>query len=142
MIILYKLSKYGWLTKKEKEKAEELRLSYRIATPSLKKQIKFLSGGNQQKVIIARTMAEELKVIILDEPTKGVDIGAKQEIFKLVRQLADSGIAVNFISSEIEEVIDVSNRVLIMRDGENILELEGTKVTKRRVLEIILEETQ
>lgn len=142
MIILYKLSKYGWLTKKEKEKAEELRLSYRIATPSLKKQIKFLSGGNQQKVIIARTMAEELKVIILDEPTKGVDIGAKQEIFKLVRQLADSGIAVIFISSEIEEVIDVSNRVLIMRDGENILELEGTKVTKRRVLEIILEETQ
>ena len=97
IIILDKLSKYGWLTKKEKEMAEELRLSYLIATPSLKKQIKFLSGGNQQKVIIARTMAEKLKVVILDEPSKGVDIGAKQEIFKLVRQLSDSGIAVIFI---------------------------------------------
>jgi ABC-type sugar transport system ATPase subunit len=138
--ILKDLAIRGWLGKKEKGKAEQLVRDYNVVTPSLSREIKFLSGGNQQKVIIARTLASKLKVIILDEPTKGIDVGAKQEVFKLVRDLADSGLAVIFISSELSEVVDVADRILIIKDGRIISELARAEATKQKVLERILRE--
>lgn len=138
--ILKDLSTRGWLGKKERAKAEQLVKDYNVVTPSLAREIKFLSGGNQQKVIIARVLASKLKVIILDEPTKGIDVGAKQEVFKLVKELADSGLAVIFISSELSEVVDVADRILIIKDGKIISELARAEATKQKVLESILRE--
>ena len=76
-----------------------------------------LSGGNQQKVVLAKWLAMQPNVIIFDEPTRGIDIGAKSEIYKIMRQLADSGVAVLMISSDMEEVIGVSDRVAVMHEG-------------------------
>lgn len=141
--ILKELARYGWLGVAENEKANALVAEYNVVSPSIKKQIKFLSGGNQQKVVIARSLASKLKVIILDEPTKGVDVGAKHEIFKLVHALASLGLAVIYISSELSEVVDVSDRVLMIRDGEVIGSLKRSEATKHRVLEnLVTENTQ
>ncbi|HPE73347.1 MAG TPA: ATP-binding cassette domain-containing protein, partial [Candidatus Competibacter sp.] len=84
-----------------------------------------LSGGNQQKLLIARWIAIHPKVLILDEPTKGVDIGAKAEIYRIVSELAAKGVAILVISSELPEVIGISDRILVMREGEIVGELGG-----------------
>ena len=94
-----------------------------IKTPSTETLVKQLSGGNQQKVIIARWLATNPEFLILDEPTRGIDVGTKTEIQKLVRQLADEGKSVIFISSEIEEMLRTCNRLAVLRDGEKVGEL-------------------
>jgi ribose transport system ATP-binding protein len=137
---LKELASYGWLGKREHAASEKLVENYNIKIPSLNSEIKKLSGGNQQKVIIARILATKLKIIILDEPTKGVDVGAKQEIFNLVNKLTELGLSVIFISSEMSEVIDVSDRVLIVREGKIISEMARENVSKHKVLECILQE--
>jgi ribose transport system ATP-binding protein len=90
----------------------------RIKTSSNDKMIKDLSGGNQQKVIFARWMAKGVKMLILDEPTRGIDVNAKGEIHRLIRQMADEGVAIVVISSEIEEVLSVADRVMVMHEGQ------------------------
>ena len=94
-----------------------------IKTPSSETLVKQLSGGNQQKVIIARWLATNPEFLILDEPTRGIDVGTKTEIQKLVLQLAEEGKSVIFISSEIEEMLRTCNRLAVLRDGEKIGEL-------------------
>ena len=110
-----------------------------IATPDAEKKIGELSGGNQQKVILARWMATEPNLLILDEPTRGIDVGAKAEIQRLMLEMCDQGVSVIFISSELEEVIRCSNRITIMRDGKKAGELKGpfSSETQQEILKII-----
>jgi len=99
-----------------------------IKTASRETQLGQLSGGNQQKVILARWLATNPKFLILDEPTRRIDIGTKTEIQKLVLKLADQGMSVIFISSEIEEMIRTCSRMLILRDGQKVGELDSKEV--------------
>ncbi|TIV39290.1 MAG: sugar ABC transporter ATP-binding protein, partial [Mesorhizobium sp.] len=89
-----------------------------IKAPSVLTRTGTLSGGNQQKVVLAKWLAMNPKVMILDEPTRGIDIGAKAEIYGLMRALADAGVAVLMISSDMEEVIGVSDRIAVMHEGQ------------------------
>ncbi|MEA3337208.1 MAG: sugar ABC transporter ATP-binding protein [Chloroflexota bacterium] len=108
-----------------------------ISTPNADQLVKNLSGGNQQKVILARWLATDPRILILDEPTRGIDVGTKAEIQKLVLELADEGKACVFISSELEEVTRTSHRVAIMRDREKVAELTGDEIDERTIMEII-----
>ncbi len=128
-IILALQARYGWFkfisTQKQNEIADKYIQLLGIVTPSPEQLVKNLSGGNQQKVILARWLATDPKVLILDEPTRGIDVGAKTEIQKLVMQLAEEGKSCVFISSELEEVMRVSNRVAVLRDRKKVAEYAG-----------------
>lgn len=96
-----------------------------------------LSGGNQQKLLVARWLAIKPKVLILDEPTRGVDVGAKAEIYRIVAALASRGVAVVFISSELPEIVGMCDRVLVMREGEIVGELDptqGEEITQENIM--------
>ncbi len=108
-----------------------------IATPDAEKRVGELSGGNQQKVILARWMATDPDVLILDEPTRGIDVGAKAEIQRLMLELCEQGMSVIFISSELDEIIRCSNKILVMRDGEKAAELAGEGCTQADIMKII-----
>ena len=128
-IILALQARYGWFkfigTQKQYEIAEKYIKLLGIATPSPDQLVKNLSGGNQQKVILARWLATDPQVLILDEPTRGIDVGAKAEIQKLVLQLAQEGKSIIFISSELEEVLRTSHRIVVMRDHKKAAEYPG-----------------
>jgi ribose transport system ATP-binding protein len=98
-----------------------------------------LSGGNQQKILLARWLVHGTKVLLLDEPTRGVDVGARTEIYQLIRRLADAGTAIVVVSSEIEEVLGLSDRVLVIADGHVILTTPATEIDEHRVLDLIME---
>ncbi len=108
-----------------------------IKTPSADTPIKSLSGGNQQKVILARWLLTHPEYLILDEPTRGIDIGTKVEIQKLVRKLAEEGMSITFISSEIEEMLRTCSRLIVMRDRNIVGELRGGEVTQENVMSTI-----
>jgi simple sugar transport system ATP-binding protein len=108
-----------------------------IATPDADKPVEQLSGGNQQKVLLARWLAAEPRLLILDEPTRGIDVGAKAEIEKLVAQLSADGMAILFISSELEEVARGCHRVVVLRDGRSIGELAGDQIQVERIVGMI-----
>jgi inositol transport system ATP-binding protein len=108
--------------------------SLAIKTRGSGQQIDFLSGGNQQKVMIARALLTEPEVLILDEPTRGIDIGAKAEVHNLIRRLARSGKAVILISSELPEILSLSDRVLVMRGGAISAELDPNRATETQIL--------
>ena len=93
-----------------------------------------LSGGNQQKVLFARWVHACKEVLLLDEPTRGVDVGAKAEIYRLIRRLADEGLAILMISSELLEVIGMSDRTLVMRDGRICGELRGDEINEQAII--------
>jgi simple sugar transport system ATP-binding protein len=128
-IILAIQASRGWFrylsTAKQYEIADRYIKLLNIATPSADQLVKNLSGGNQQKVILARWLATNPQVLILDEPTRGIDVGAKAEIQKLVLSLAEQGMACIFISSELEEVLRTSHRIVVLRDGEKVAEFSG-----------------
>ena len=108
-----------------------------IKTPGLETPIQNLSGGNQQKVLLARWLALQPKLIILDEPTRGIDVGAKAEIEKLVHSLSAQGMAVLFISSDMEEIVRTCQRVAVLRDRRKIGELAGGEVQVGRIMNFI-----
>jgi galactofuranose transport system ATP-binding protein len=110
-----------------------------IVTPDAEQKVKFLSGGNQQKVILARWLASNPKFLILDEPTRGIDVGVKMDIQNLVGELAEKGIAVLFISSELEEVLRCSERILVLRDRKIVGELAGEDINGATVMQTIAE---
>jgi ABC-type sugar transport system ATPase subunit len=109
------------------------RMSIKIA--SMKQEVRFLSGGNQQKVVIARCIGTKPKLLLLDEPLRGVDIGAKSEIVDIVGRIAEQGTAVIVVSSEIEDVQALTNRILVVRDGCIVRELIGDDATETQVLQ-------
>ncbi|MCA9249482.1 MAG: sugar ABC transporter ATP-binding protein, partial [Planctomycetales bacterium] len=103
--------------------------------------ISALSGGNQQKVLIARLLENRPKLLILDEPTRGVDVGAKAEIYRILRQLAHDGVAILVISSELIEIVGLCDRVFVMRDGELARELTGDAITEEAIIAVAAAET-
>lgn len=117
--VIKDISTFGWVNEKEVKKvAEKYVDKLNVATPSIRQNIGNLSGGNQQKCCIAKWLATNPKIIILDEPTKGIDIGAKEEIHKIIDQLVKENYAVIIISSELPEVIGASDRIIVMYEGE------------------------
>jgi ABC-type sugar transport system ATPase subunit len=133
--LLKRVSRWGVLKRgMEKDLAQKYIKDLSIKTPGAETAIGSLSGGNQQKVIIGRCLASKPRVLILDEPTKGIDIGAKAEIHRLIEQLARSGVAVLLISSELPELLALSDRVVVMRQGRVVGELDGANVTKEQVM--------
>lgn len=113
--------------------------SFNIATPDSEKPIEELSGGNQQKVILARWLATRPKLLILDEPTRGIDIGAHAEIIKLIKSLCDEGMSLLVASSELDELVAFANRVVVMRDHRKVAELHGTELTSQSIMHSIAE---
>ncbi|MCL6353191.1 L-arabinose ABC transporter ATP-binding protein AraG [Pectobacterium polaris] len=109
-----------------------------IKTPSDEQLIMNLSGGNQQKAILGRWLSEEMKVILLDEPTRGIDVGAKHEIYHVIYELANQGIAVLFASSDLPEVLGLADRIIVMREGAVSGELLHTDATEQKVLSLAM----
>ena len=119
--------------------ADEFIRRLRIKTPSREQEIRLLSGGNQQKVILARWLAEpKLKVLILDEPTRGIDVGAKNEIYRIIHDVAERGCCVIVVSSELPEVLGIADRVIVMREGRISGELARRDATETAVLRLAL----
>jgi len=115
--------------------------SLNIKTPSADQLIMNLSGGNQQKAILGRWLSEDMKVNLLDEPTRGIDVGAKNEIYQLIYALADQGIAVLFASSDLPEVMGLADRILVMREGEIAGELDHNDATEALTLSLAMPKT-
>ena len=128
-IILGVQANKGWIRHLSRQQQDELAQKYirllNISTPTADQLVENLSGGNQQKVILARWLATNPQLLILDEPTRGIDVGAKAEIQKLVLELAEEGKACMFISSEMEEVLRTSHRIVVLRDREKVTEFSG-----------------
>lgn len=126
------------MSRKEMEEAADKYIEMlQIKTASRETPIKSLSGGNQQKVIIGRWLLTNPEYLILDEPTRGIDIGTKTEIQKLVLDLADQGMAVTFISSEVEEMIRTCSRMAVLRDGQKVGELEQNEMSQDGIMKAI-----
>jgi ribose transport system ATP-binding protein len=121
-------------TEREDRRTGALAERLDVRAPSLKAQVGSLSGGNQQKVLFAKWLATEPRLLIADEPTRGVDVAAKQQIHKLIADLAADGMGVLLISSEIEEVLGLAHRVLVMRGGRVVEELSGAEATQESVM--------
>lgn len=140
-IILALQTKRGMFHPLKRKEMEEIADKYismlQIKTASRETPIKSLSGGNQQKCIIGRWLLTEPDFLILDEPTRGIDIGTKTEIQKLVLNLADKGMSVAFISSEIEEMLRTCSRMAVMRDGKKVGELSGDDLTQDKIMQTI-----
>jgi ribose transport system ATP-binding protein len=132
-----RISKYGIVnTKKEDEIAKKYKERINIKTPSLLQQVINLSGGNQQKVVLAKSLAAESDILIFDEPTRGIDVGAKQEIYQLMTELADNGIAILMISSDMEELLGMSDRIIVLCEGELAGEVKKDQFEQHYILDL------
>jgi ribose transport system ATP-binding protein len=118
----------------EWETAEKYRRDLRIQTPSLNRAVLYLSGGNQQKVVLARWLCSESKVLIFDEPTRGIDVGAKAEVFALMNRLTQRGVGIIMISSEMPEILAMADRILVMKGGRFTAEYVAGEATQERLL--------
>ncbi|MDB4400123.1 sugar ABC transporter ATP-binding protein [Akkermansiaceae bacterium] len=120
----------------ENELAQEGIKNLSISTPGVEQYVRYLSGGNQQKVVLAKWLVMKPQVLLLDEPTRGIDVGAKEEIYGLIEALAQQGMAILFVSSELEEVMGLSDRVLVMHEGAFSGELGGDECTEERIMSL------
>ena len=140
-IVLALQAKFGMFKQITKKQQEELAWKYidalAIVTPGPEQLVGNLSGGNQQKVVLARWLATQPDLLILDEPTRGIDVGAKSEVMNLVVKLAEEGKSILFISSELDEVVRCSNRALIYRDRKRVGELSSVDLNLANIMEII-----
>ncbi|MCE7071777.1 sugar ABC transporter ATP-binding protein [Dyadobacter sp. CY327] len=121
-------------TNSEKASTEQIIADLRIKTTDMNQKVTYLSGGNQQKVVIGKVLLASPEIIILDEPTRGVDVGAKFEIYKLIRNLADKGIAIIMISSELPEILGMSDRILILSKGKQTAILSREEATQELIM--------
>jgi AI-2 transport system ATP-binding protein len=120
-------------TRKENELTDRFAKDLSLQAGSRRRRLANLSGGNQQKVSLAKALASNPSVIILDEPSRGVDVAAREDLYRLIDRMALEGLAVVLISSDFEEVVDLSHRVLVMRDGRIRGELAGDDISLRSV---------
>ena len=137
--ILRRLTQFRVVKRRQElEIARDYVSRLRVKTPSLHQMIGKLSGGNQQKIVLARWLATKPKVLLLDEPTRGIDVGAKAEIYALIESLARSGIGILLISSELPEILGLSDRIVCMQDGRITGELLSSEATEERVLRLCM----
>ncbi|WP_395611004.1 L-arabinose ABC transporter ATP-binding protein AraG [Pseudomonas sp. B22129] len=131
---------FGWLVRDgwEKDNADRQIKAMKVKTPNAEQKIMYLSGGNQQKAILGRWLSMPMKVLLLDEPTRGIDIGAKSEIYQIIHNLAASGIAVIVVSSDLMEVMGISDRILVMSEGALTGELNRDQADEARLLQLAL----
>ena len=145
-IILVLQAQRGWLRPMSRRRQEQIADRFihalNIATPDAEKAIRLLSGGNQQKAILARWLAATPKLLMMDEPTRGIDVGAKFEIARVMQELCEAGMGLLFVSSELEEVVRSSDRVVVMRDRAKVGELTGEQVSEKRIMELIAGESE
>jgi ABC-type sugar transport system ATPase subunit len=132
----------GWIRRQEEARAvRNLTRSFSLAAPSFNAPVRTLSGGNQQKVYLARCLLPKPRVLLLDEPTRGIDVGAKADIYALMRTWTRLGIAILLITSEMDELLALSDRVLVMHSGKLSAELSGRAATKDAVLAAAMGQT-
>ncbi|MBC3923584.1 L-arabinose ABC transporter ATP-binding protein AraG [Pseudomonas lurida] len=133
-------SRFGWLLRDgwEKHNADQQIKAMKVKTPNAEQKIMYLSGGNQQKAILGRWLSMPMKVLLLDEPTRGIDIGAKSEIYQIIHNLAASGIAVIVVSSDLMEVMGIADRILVMSEGALTGELTRDQADEARLLQLAL----
>jgi simple sugar transport system ATP-binding protein len=140
-IILALQAQRGWLHPLPRRRQDEIASRFikllDIRTPDAEKPIGLLSGGNQQKALLARWLATEPRFLILDEPTRGIDVGAHAEIIRLFERLCEDGLALLVISSELEEIASYSDRVVVLRDRRHVRELSGTEVSADTIMTTI-----
>ena len=135
LTILDKILKGLFLSRsKEKKLANDLVNEFNISTPGIEQEIQYLSGGNQQKVILAKWMNINPSLLILDEPTRGIDVGAKAEIYKLMREMANRGTTIIMISSELPEILGMSDRIIVMHEGSIMGELPPDTATEEKIM--------
>jgi inositol transport system ATP-binding protein len=126
---------HGWiLSQNEEEITDKMAKNLKIKALNNQQQVTYLSGGNQQKVVIAKMLLASPKIVILDEPTRGVDVGAKFEIYTLIRQLTNRGISVIMISSELPEILGMSDRVLVLSKGKQTALLSHQEATQETIM--------
>ncbi|GAA4439048.1 sugar ABC transporter ATP-binding protein [Bremerella cremea] len=134
---LHRLSFLSWIDHgKEQRLIDEMIERMHVKTPNSRQIIQYLSGGNQQKVVIAKWLAMHPKVLLLDEPTRGIDVGAKHEIYELMEELARHGVAILFVSSEMEEILGMADRVLVMHEGALAGELTRDQLSEESVMNL------
>ena len=107
-----------------------------IRTPSAEQPVRLLSGGNQQKIVISKWLVRDCEILFFDEPTRGIDVGAKSEIYKLLNQLAAQGKAIVMISSELPEVLRMSHRIVVMCEGRITGELSAAEATQEKIMKL------
>ncbi len=135
-----RFSRAGFLDRgAERAKARELAESLDVRPSGVDRPVRNLSGGNQQKVVLARWLLRDCRVLLLDEPTRGVDVGARSEIYALIRSLASRGVAVVVVSSEVEEVLGLADRVLVVREGVVVHEGPAADIDEHKVLDLVME---
>jgi simple sugar transport system ATP-binding protein len=143
LAIQKRISRFGLVSRRKQEEiAGKYVEALNIATPSLDQPVRNLSGGNQQKVILARWLASQPRLLILDEPTRGIDVGAKAEVEALIESLSKDGVAILFISSELEEVVRRSHRIIVLRDRAKVAELDGATADVQTIMSIIAGEVE
>ena len=121
---------------KMRKVSEETNAKLRTKTPSMEQLLKNLSGGNQQKVIIARWLMKNSDIFIFDEPTRGIDVGAKSEIYRLMEDLVNQGKSIIMISSELPEVLRMSDRIIVMCEGRKTGELDIAEATQENIMQL------
>jgi ribose transport system ATP-binding protein len=131
---LKKYTKFLINSKKVKQNTEKYVNELNIKAASLRSQLEFFSGGNQQKVSLAKCLDTDPKILILDEPTRGIDVNAKREIYYIIRDLVKEGVSVILISSEMEEIIGLCNRVVVMKEGRITGILEGDHINEEEIM--------
>ncbi|MFD0630116.1 ATP-binding cassette domain-containing protein [Streptomyces sanglieri] len=135
LVVLDRLRRFRFVRRTaERRLAQEFSDRLRVRTPSIDHEVRKLSGGNQQKVVLARWLARKPKVLILDEPTRGIDVGAKAEIYQIIADLAAEGVAVLVISSELPELLGLADRVVVMQGGRITGELDRSEATEESIL--------
>ncbi len=128
---------HGFLNRQQEAKiTEQMIKQMQIKTPSAEQEVRYLSGGNQQKVVLGKWLAMEPKLLLLDEPTRGIDVGAKQEIYGLMEKLTRRGVAILFVSSEMEEVLGMSDRALVMHEGRLAGELRRNELSEESIMQL------
>lgn len=126
----------GWIKQNKTRREAKSRVDeLKIKTPSLQQKVKYLSGGNQQKIVIGKWLTRDCDILIFDEPTRGIDVGAKSEIYKLLNDLAESGKSIIMISSELPEILRMSHRIIVMCEGRITGELDAKDATQERIMQ-------
>lgn len=140
---LEKAERFGFLSSRlENGLVRDYVNRLQIKTPSVRQKIENLSGGNQQKVVIAKWLATDPKVLLLDEPTRGIDVNAKNEIYSLISDLADAGMAIMMVSSELPEIMAITDRIIVLSEGRQIAEFTSSQATEESIMKAAIPQGQ